>query len=292
MAFNHFVEKIQKLIAEVNEAVNHFDHVVQRSSDIAEQTRDGLSRQQQETDEATTAVTELSCSADEIAESAGRAADAARQAESEAFKGKEVVANSLQAFEELGQTVIDSVGHIQKLSTDSDEVGQVVSVIQNIAEQTNLLALNAAIEAARAGEQGRGFAVVADEVRTLATRTRDSTEEIRSIITGLQEETKQVEAVMLNGRDRAQSSMKQANEAEKALEAISEVVSRIKEHNLGIARATGEQTTVTGEINRIIVNINEVGQHTEAGAVETATFNREMAALSQKLRSLLGSFRV
>jgi methyl-accepting chemotaxis protein len=292
MAFNHFVDKIQRLVGEASETMTRFDQVVRRSSEIAEQTCEGIREQQQETDEVTTAVNELSCSADEIAQSASRAAEAARQAEAESLSGKRVVATSLTAFEELAQSVIDAVGHIQRLAADSDEVGKVIDVIQTIAEQTNLLALNAAIEAARAGEQGRGFAVVADEVRTLATRTRSSTEEIRTIIEGLQAGTKEVEGVMLSGRDRARANMEQAVKAEEALDRIAQVITTIKEHNLGIAKATNEQTTVTSEINRLIVRINEVGKHAESGAEETADSSRAMTQLSLKLKALLDNFRV
>jgi methyl-accepting chemotaxis protein len=291
-AFNRFVDKLQGIIQEVNSTMRQFDQLVVRSNEIADQTRIGIESQTLESDQVATAVTELSASAQEIAASGAQAADAAKQAEDQAFSGKQVVSASLLEFEQLAQNVIDTVGRIQKLSADSENVGRVVDVIQTIAEQTNLLALNAAIEAARAGEQGRGFAVVADEVRTLATRTQSSTVEIRGIIEELQKGTKDAERVMLEGKDRATANMQQTSLAEQALDSISKMVTTIKGQNEGIAKATDEQTRVTEEITRSVVNINDVGKKTTAGAEETAAANRELAQLSSKLAGLLDHFKV
>jgi len=207
------------------------------------------------------------------------------------LNGKQIVNLSLVAFEELAQNVINAVTHVQKLTKYSDEVGNVVDVIQTIAEQTNLLALNAAIEAARAGEQGRGFAVVADEVRTLATRTQESTEEIRAIIDGLQSGAKAVESQMLSSRDKATENMDQAIKAEDALNKIADVISSIKSQSISIAKSTDEQNVVTTDINRIMVNVSEVGRRTEEGAEETANSSQQLIQRSTQQKSLLGNFK-
>jgi len=290
-AFNKFIEKIQLLIQDANTSMIQMDNLVQRSSEISNRTKQDVLLQQSETEQVTTAVTELSASSEEISSSSARAADDVKVAEVEVLNGKQIVNLSLVAFEELAQNVINAVTHVQKLTKYSDEVGNVVDVIQTIAEQTNLLALNAAIEAARAGEQGRGFAVVADEVRTLATRTQESTEEIRAIIDGLQSGAKAVESQMLSSRDKATENMDQAIKAEDALNKIADVISSIKSQSISIAKSTDEQNVVTTDINRIMVNVSEVGRRTEEGAEETANSSQQLIQLSTQLKSLLGNFK-
>ncbi len=194
--------------------------------------------------------------------------------------------------EALAQQVNVSVDHLQKLATDSENVGQVLGVIQSIAEQTNLLALNAAIEAARAGEQGRGFAVVADEVRTLANRTQASTEEIRGIIESLQTGTKEAKHAMLEGRDQANNNIEQAAVVGKTLDTIAEAITCIKDMNIQIASATEEQTAVTEEINRSIVNINDVGRETAEGAQGAADSSEELAQTARRIQGLVGQFKI
>ncbi len=291
-AFNQFVEKVHRLVAEVRATMDQFSGVVKRTAEIAEQTNRGIATQQTDTDQVATAVNQLSASAQIIASNGAQAADAAKQAESEAFHGREVANKSLDATQLLANKVNDSVAYITKLGADSEEVGKVIGVIQAIAEQTNLLALNAAIEAARAGEQGRGFAVVADEVRTLANRTQSSTGEIRNIIESLQQVTKQAEKAMQEGKDQASKNIEQAMVAEQALESIARAISTIKDQNSQIARATDEQMAVTEEISRNVVNINDVGKQAAAGAQEAASSSELLAQFSAKVQNQLGYFKV
>jgi len=292
VAFNQFVEKVQTLVAEITENMHQFTIVVTRTDEIANHTQDGITQQQIETDQVATAVTQLSVSAQQVAANGANAADAAQQAENEAQSGRAVVARSVTSVESLARKVLDSVSTVQQLASDSENVGQVLGVIQSIAEQTNLLALNAAIEAARAGEQGRGFTVVADEVRTLATRTQSSTEEIRGIIERLQVGTKEAEQSMLEGKELAEQNVEQANKAGNALDKIANVVTTIKDQNFQIANATEEQTKVTEEINKNVVNIKDVGHKTAEGAQEAASSSKELARLSVEIGNLLGQFKV
>ena len=292
IAFNSFVGKVHEMVSEVADTMGQFGSVVKQTAEIADQTSQGVAQQQTETDQVATAVNELSCSAQEVAANGARAAESAQHAENEAISGRQVVAKSVAAVESLSRNVIESVSLIQKLSADSEDVGKVIAVIREIAEQTNLLALNAAIEAARAGEQGRGFAVVADEVRTLANRTQSSTEEIRAIIERLQAGTKAAERAMQAGREQAERNVGQAALAGKALDTIAEVVTAIKHQNLQIASATQQQTAVTEEINRSVVNINDVGKRTADGALKAARSSEELAGFARRIQGLLAQFKI
>jgi len=291
-AFNQFVEKIQHLVSSVRRTMDQFSGIVERTTQIATQSHHGITTQMQQTDQVSTAITELTASAQEIAGNGAQAAEAAKQAEQEAFDGKGIADQSLQATQLLAQKVSDSVALIQKLAGESDKVGDVIGVIQAIAEQTNLLALNAAIEAARAGEQGRGFAVVADEVRTLANRTQTSTVKIREIIETLQQGTKLAEQTMLEGNAQAGRNIEQAEQVGNALDTIAEVVGVITQQNAQIANATDQQLVVTQEINQNVMNINAICQRSAQGTREAQASSEALAEYAAKLQELLRHFKV
>jgi len=290
--FNRFAEKVRHLILQVTDSMERFSETMHRTAEIAEQTSRNNVAQQADTDQVATAVNEMSVAIQDVAKNAANAAETANQADQQALSGKTVIENSLTAVESLASKVNSAVGAIHKLSIDSEDVGKVLEVIQNIAEQTNLLALNAAIEAARAGEQGRGFAVVADEVRTLASRTQDSTGEIREIIERLQTGAKNAEAAMQEGKKEADMNVEQAVLAETALQSIADSVATIKDLSIEIAAATEEQTAVTEEINERVVNINELGKKTAMGAQETAKSSEELMTIASHVQGLLAQFKV
>lgn len=205
--------------------------------------------------------------------------------------GRNVMQHTLKTIEALAQEVENSAQVISRLSEDSTQIGSVLDVIRGIAEQTNLLALNAAIEAARAGEQGRGFAVVADEVRTLASRTQASTLEIQSMIERLQTDASNAVKAMQQGQVQAQQGLSQAAQAENALQTISQSVTRINDMNIQIATAAEEQSSVAEEINRNIVNISQSADATAEGAKQTASAGDELAKLAARLQNLVGQFK-
>ncbi|MFZ5593945.1 MAG: methyl-accepting chemotaxis protein [Pseudomonadota bacterium] len=254
---------------------------------VSERTR----QQRSETDRVATAMNEMSATVQEVARNAGQAANAAHQADEAARSGRQIVMQSIDAIDALAREVEHTAQVIQKLETESGSIGTVVDVIKSIAEQTNLLALNAAIEAARAGEQGRGFAVVADEVRTLASRTQQSTQEIQQMIQRLQHGASEAVQVMIQGRSQAQASVQQAAKAGESLEAITRAVSNITDMNTQIASAAEEQSAVAEEINRNILIISQVGDQSATGAQQTAAASEELARLAIQLRSLVTQFK-
>lgn len=261
-------------------------------SAITEQSNNGVMRQQGEIEQVATAMNEMSATVSEVSKNAGSAATAAQEADDRAKDGWTVVNTTVETINNLASEVERTSEVIENLKGDSLSIGTVLDVIRDIAEQTNLLALNAAIEAARAGEQGRGFAVVADEVRTLASRTQQSTQEINDMIERLQNGANQAVNVMEMGRSKAVESVEQAAKAGEALQSITGVVDNIMSMNMQIASAAEEQSSTAEEINRNIVNISEVAQETAGGSQQTASASDELARLASDLQSQVAKFKV
>ncbi|GJM04332.1 MAG: hypothetical protein DHS20C09_03230 [marine bacterium B5-7] len=261
-------------------------------SAITEQANSGVMRQQGEIEQVATAMNQMSATVSEVSKNAANAATAATDADDRAKDGSEVVNTTVETINNLASEVERTSEVIENLKGDSLSIGAVLDVIRDIAEQTNLLALNAAIEAARAGEQGRGFAVVADEVRTLASRTQQSTREINDMIEKLQNGANQAVSVMEMGRKKAEDSVEQAAKAGEALQAITGVVDNIKNMNMQIASAAEEQSATAEEINRNIVNISEVAQETAAGSQQTASASDELARLASDLQGHVVKFKI
>jgi methyl-accepting chemotaxis protein len=280
------------LVKEILGSAGQLAAAAEELSAITEQSNSGVLRQQGEIDQVATAMNEMSATVSEVSNNAANAANEAQEADDSAKDGWQVVNTTIETINNLASEVERTSEVIENLKGDSISIGTVLDVIRDIAEQTNLLALNAAIEAARAGEQGRGFAVVADEVRTLASRTQQSTCEINNMIERLQNGANQAVSVMEMGRSKAEESVEQAAKAGKALQSITSVVDNIKSMNMQIASAAEEQSSTAEEINRNIVNISEVAQDTADGSQQTASASDQLAKLASSLQTQVGKFKV
>ena len=259
---------------------------------VTHQTATNIDQQSRETDQVAAAMNEMSATVQEVANNASSAADAANQADKEAQAGLQVVHNAARTIDKLAKEVDNAATVIQGLEQDSKNIGSILDVIKEIADQTNLLALNAAIEAARAGEQGRGFAVVADEVRTLASRTQQSTIEIENMIAKLQTGARDAVSTMTQGRNSAQASVTEAQKAAAALEAITQAVSTINDMNTMIASASEEQSATAEEMNKNLSNIHALAENNASGAAQTTGASEELARLAVQLQEMVGQFKI
>jgi len=283
---------LRTLIGGISEGVTKIASAAEQLSAVTEQTRTGVNSQKIETDQVATAMHEMTATVQEVARNAEEASEAAVAADQQAREGDRVVNQAIAQIERLASEVGKSTDAMNELKRESDKIGSVLDVIKSVAQQTNLLALNAAIEAARAGEAGRGFAVVADEVRSLAQRTQKSTEEIEGLIAGLQNGTQQVATIMDNSRDLTVSSVELTRSAGASLENITRTVSAIQSMNQQIAAAAEQQSATAEEINRSVLNVRDVSEQTSAASEETAASSIELARLGNHLQMLVGKFKV
>ncbi|WP_459747953.1 methyl-accepting chemotaxis protein [Pseudomonas sp. 3A(2025)] len=280
------------MISQVVTSVQKVSDSSEHSADIAIRTHQGIQKQLAEIDQVATAVQEMTATAQDVARNATQAAQAASHADSAAHQGMSIVQSTSDSIAHLAREIGHAVEVVQTLSRDSENINAILTTIRGIAEQTNLLALNAAIEAARAGEQGRGFAVVADEVRNLAQKTQAATQEIQSMIQQLQSGTRQVVQVMQDSQNRTDESVSHATQAAEALGSITQAVSVINDMNTQIASAAEEQSAVADDINRNVINIGQVAREVAGGADEASQTSTELTLLAEQQRRLINQFKV
>jgi methyl-accepting chemotaxis protein len=291
-AFNRFLDKLQPLIREVGRVTGEVAESAQTLAGMAAANDRLITSEHAAVDQVSTAATEMSAAVHEVARNAQNAADAARSAEVQSREGAEVVGATIHAIRQLAHEVESASDTIQTLEQETANIGAVLAVIKGIAEQTNLLALNAAIEAARAGEQGRGFAVVADEVRALAARTQDSTKDIQQMIERLQGGVQNAVKAMHVGSEKARFSVERAAGVDGALSATGDSVARINDMAAQIATACEEQSSVTEEIARNISDIRDLSNEAAQTSEQSTQASARLSELSHGLAQLVGRFRV
>ncbi|ATY76985.1 methyl-accepting chemotaxis protein [Aeromonas veronii] len=289
--FNEMQSNLRMLVNEVSGSVVQLGAAAEEISAVAQQSANNMGAQQHELNQLATAMNEMQATVQEVARNTNDAASAATSASDTAAQGSETVNDSIGRIEKVATAIEETALVIRQLGDDSRNIGMVLEVIQGIAEQTNLLALNAAIEAARAGEQGRGFAVVADEVRTLAKRTQDSTSQINHIISKLQQRANEAGVTMQQSQDMMSETVHTAREAGASIAEISSSVNSISHMNIQIATATEEQGAVSEELNRNVVNISNASEEVATGAKQMAQACNDLNLLATQLQEVVRKFR-
>ena len=289
---NRLVDSLRTLIQGILDRSNQLAAAAEETSAITAQTTAGIQEQKNQVDQVAAATTELSSSAMQVTNSADEALSQIKQADDEAQHMRTIADENKRTILALADEVAKASQVINKVHSDSASIGSILDVIRGIAEQTNLLALNAAIEAARAGEQGRGFAVVADEVRSLASRTQDSTQEIQQMIQVLQQGTQEAVSVMELGRNQANSCVEKTEQANIALESISQAVHNAHDSGTHIAHAAQEQNLVSQQVSEKLEHIAAISEETATGADQTAQSSHQVAQLAEELQASVGEFRV
>ncbi|WP_107330628.1 HAMP domain-containing methyl-accepting chemotaxis protein [Metapseudomonas otitidis] len=283
---------LRNMVGQLQGGVQQISNSAQALSAVTEQTRAGVNGQKQETDQVATAMSQMTATVHEVARNAEAAAASTHSADTRVATGNEVVRQSRGRIDQLARAMEATTQSIEQLSQEAQSIGAVLDVIKSVAEQTNLLALNAAIEAARAGEQGRGFAVVADEVRALARRTQQSTAEIERLIGTLREGVRRSVETMHQSESLVQKTVEDAGQTEAALNGIAEAVSTLHQMNQQIAAAAEQQTAVAEEINRSVTSIRDIADQSAEAMEETATSSTRLAALGRDLQAMAAHFRL
>lgn len=285
-------DNLRRTVMQLSDSSNQLASTSEEMSAVTNDAMQGIQRQNDEINQAATAINQMSAAVEEVARNAAQASQAARDSSQSAENGRRRVEETVSVITELHGAVGTTATEIDGLALQVKDISGVLDVIRGIAEQTNLLALNAAIEAARAGEAGRGFAVVADEVRALAHRTQQSTAEIERMISSIQNGAGKAVTAMSNSSDRAQESLKVAEAAGQALAEITAAITQINERNVGIAAATEEQAQVAREVDRSLTSIRDLSNQTAAAASQTSGASGELSQLAVGLNSMVQVFRV
>ncbi|WJN57182.1 methyl-accepting chemotaxis protein [Pseudomonas sp. SO81] len=291
-ALKRMQRSLRETIQHISDSSRQLAAASEELTAVTDGATQGLHQQNAEIEQAATAVNQMTSAVEEVARNAVNTSEASRESDRSAQHGREQVRQTVDSIGQLAEDVTETSTQIGRLAQQVHGISQVLDVIRSIAEQTNLLALNAAIEAARAGEAGRGFAVVADEVRALAHRTQQSTQEIEQMIGGIQQGTERAVSAMHNSTQRTGSTLALAQSAGRALDEIAEAITSINERNLVIASASEEQAQVAREVDRNLVNIRDLSLQTSAGSNQTSAASQELSRLAVSLNGLVARFRI
>ena len=291
-AMNKMQEKLRDTLQRISGSATQLASAAEELNAVTDESARGLTQQNNEIEQAATAVNEMTSAVEEVARNAVSTSEASKNATASAGDGRDLVQETVSAIERMSGDVQGTATLIGALAEESRDIGKVLDVIRGLADQTNLLALNAAIEAARAGEAGRGFAVVADEVRALAHRTQQSTSEIERMIGSIQAGTEQAVDSMRNSTERAESTLNIAKGAGMSLDTINSAIIEINERNLVIASAAEEQAQVAREVDRNLVNIRDLSVQSATGASQTSAASSELSRLAVDLNGMVGRFRL